>query len=286
MTSQATLTTSSFTSCSRGETRVWTDTASGRRRTISRTSSWLERERESRRFFKVMFELECDSKRRWITCNGKCELPALEEAGSDLPEPGSLPELVTDILLDSILPEDPHRTEDAVRGITWGGLHLEGVRNRVCEGLPALRSYERILLEKVLGRWRHVFPGDDTIRNCLARLLDEVKRLDEACVLSICVGASGIILKSDMDDPKLMEGSRCEVPSRITTSLSRPILFAVTAARTLETPSSRAAEERCGLSSSGICKMMGSPFRRAGRAISAKSSSIPKCAVAVGSYDR
>lgn len=171
--------------------------------------------------FKVMFELECDSKRRWITCNGKCELPALEEAGSDLPEPGSLPELVTDILLDSILPEDPHRTEDAVRGITWGGLHLEGVRNRVCEGLPALRSYERILLEKVLGRWRHVFPGDDTIRNCLARLLDEVKRLDEACVLSICVGASGIILKSDMDDPKLMEGSRCEVPSRITTSLSK-----------------------------------------------------------------
>ena len=67
--------------------------------------------------FKVMFELECDSKRRWITCNGKCELPALEEAGSDLPEPGSLPELVTDILLDSILPEDPHRTEDAVRGL-------------------------------------------------------------------------------------------------------------------------------------------------------------------------
>lgn len=171
--------------------------------------------------FKVMFELECDSKRRWITCNGKCELPALEEAGSDLPEPGSLPELVTDILLDSILPEDPHRTEDAVRGITWGGLHLEGVRNRVCEGLPALRSYERILLEKVLGRWRHAFPGDDTIRNCLARLLDEVKRLDEACVLSICVGASGIILKSDMDDPKLMEGSRCEVPSRITTFLSK-----------------------------------------------------------------
>ena len=33
-------------------------------------------------------------------------------------------------------------------------------------------------------------------------------------------------------------------------------------------------------------QMMGSPFRRAGRAISAKSSSIPKCAVAVGSYDR
>ena len=172
-------------------------------------------------FFKVMFELECDSKRRWITCNGKCELPALEEASPDLPGPESLSELVTDILLDPILPEDPHRTEDAVRGITWGGLHLEGVRNRVCEGLPALHSYERILLEKVLGCWRHAFPGDGVIRNCLARLLDEVKRADEACVLSICAEAPGIILKSDMDDPKLMEGSRCEVPSRITTFLSK-----------------------------------------------------------------
>ena len=172
-------------------------------------------------FFRVMFELECDSKRRWITCNGKCELPALEEASPDLPEPESLSELVTDILLDSILPEDPHRTEDAVRGITWGGLHLEGVRNRVCEGLPALHSYERILLEKVLGCWRHAFPGDGVIRNCLARLLDEVKRADEACVLSICAEAPGIILKSDMDDPKLTEGSRCEVPSRITTFLSK-----------------------------------------------------------------
>ena len=111
--------------------------------------------------FEVMFELECDSKRRWITCNGKCELPALEKAGPGLPEPGSLPELVTDILLDSILPEDPHRTEDAVRGITWGGMCLEGVRGRACEGLPALHSYERILLEKVLGRWWHAFPGDD-----------------------------------------------------------------------------------------------------------------------------
>ena len=171
--------------------------------------------------FKIMFELECDSKRRWITCNGKCELPALGEAGPDLPGPESLSELVTDILLDSILPEDPHRTEDAVRGITWGGLHLEGVRNRVCEGLPALHSYERILLEKVLGCWRHAFPGDGVIRNCLARLLDEVKRADEACVLSICAEAPGIILKSDMDGPKLMEGSRCEVPSRITTFLSK-----------------------------------------------------------------
>lgn len=171
--------------------------------------------------FKVMFELERDSKRRWITCNGKCELPALEEAGPDLPGPESLSELVTDILLDSILPEDPHRTEDAVRGITWGGLHLEEVRNRVCEGLPALHSYERILLEKVLGCWRHAFPGDDAIRNCLAGLLDEVKRADEACVLSICAEVPGIILKSNMDDPRLMEGSRCEVPSRIATFLSK-----------------------------------------------------------------
>lgn len=175
--------------------------------------------------FEVMFELECDSKRRWITCNGKCELPALEKAGPGLPEPGSLPELVTDILLDSILPEDPHRTEDAVRGITWGGMCLEGVRGRACEGLPALHSYERILLEKVLGRWWHAFPGDDAIRACFVRLLDKMKRVDEACVLSICVGAPGIILKPDIADPLPTEGGSCEVPSRVKTFLSEAYVF-------------------------------------------------------------
>lgn len=170
--------------------------------------------------FEVMFELECDSKRRWITRNGKCELPALEKAAPGLPEPGSLPELVTDILLDSILPEDPHRTEDAVRRITWGGLRLGGVRSRACEGLPALHSYERILLEKVLGRWWHAFPGDDAIRACFVRLLDKVKRADEACALSICVGAPGIILKPDIADPRPTEGGSCEVPSRVEAFLS------------------------------------------------------------------
>lgn len=176
-------------------------------------------------FFEVMFELERDSKRRWITCNGKCKLPALEKADLGLPEPGSLPELVTDILLDSILPEDPHRTEDAVRGITWGGLRLKGMRGRVCEGLPALHSYERILLEKALCRWWRAFPGDDAIRVCFARLLDKVKRADEACVLSICVGAPGIILKSDIVDPRSTEGGSCEVPSRVKAFLSEAHVF-------------------------------------------------------------
>ncbi len=58
-------------------------------------------------FFKVIFELECDSKRRWMTCNGKCHLTALKKRTPGLPEPESLPELVSDILLDSILPEGP-----------------------------------------------------------------------------------------------------------------------------------------------------------------------------------
>lgn len=132
---------------------------------------------------------------------------------------------MTDILLDSILPEDPHRTEDAVRGITWGGMCLEGVRGRACEGLPALHSYERILLEKVLGRWWHAFPGDDAIRACFVRLLDKMKRVDEACVLSICVGAPGIILKPDIADPLPTEGGSCEVPSRVKAFLSEAYVF-------------------------------------------------------------
>ena len=163
--------------------------------------------------FEVIFELECDSKRRWVTCNGKCDLAALEKKSSGLSEPELLPELVSEILLDSILPEDPHRTENAVRGIVWGGLRLKSMRERVCEGLEVLRPYERILLEKVLGRWWCAFPGDDVIWDCFTKLVDKVKRADEAYLLSIYTGAPGIILKPGIDDPQLTENSSCEVPS-------------------------------------------------------------------------
>lgn len=175
--------------------------------------------------FEVIFELECDSKRRWMTCNGKCHLTALKKKTPCLPEPESLTELVSDILLDSILPEDPHRTENAVRGIAWGGLRLENMRERVCKGLADLRPYERILLEKVLGRWLRAFPGDDVIRDCFAKLIDKVKRADEACLLSIFSGVPGIILKPEIDCPQLTEDSSCEVPSRITTFLSQVSVF-------------------------------------------------------------
>lgn len=175
--------------------------------------------------FEVIFELECDSKRRWVTCNGKFDLAALEKKSSGLPEPDLLPELVSDILLDSILPEDPHRTENAVRGIAWGGLRLDSMRERVCEGLADLRPYERILLEKVLGRWLRAFPGDVVIRDCFAKLIDKVKRADEAYLLSIYSGAPGIILKPEIDCPQLTEDSNCEAPSRITTFLSQVRVF-------------------------------------------------------------
>ena len=175
--------------------------------------------------FEVIFELECDSKRRWITCNGKCDLAALKKIIPDLPEPESLPGLVSDILLDSILPEDPHRTENAVRGITWGGLRLESMRERACEGLTYLGPYERILLEKVLGRWWCAFPGDDVIRECFVKLSDKVNRADEAYLLSIYTGVPGPILKPGIVCPQLTEDSSCEAPSRITTFLSQASVF-------------------------------------------------------------
>lgn len=175
--------------------------------------------------FEVIFELECDSKRRWMTCNGKCHLTALEKTTPGLSEPESLPELVSDILLDSILPEDPHRTENAVRGIAWGGLRLDSMRERVCEGLADLRPYERILLEKVLGRWLRAFPGDNVIRDCFAKLIDKVNRADEACLLLIYTGAPAIIFKPGIAEPQLTEDSCCEAPSRIKTFLSEANVF-------------------------------------------------------------
>lgn len=174
---------------------------------------------------KTMFELECDSKRKWITCNGKCDLPAMKQVNPIMPEPEALPELIADILLDSVIAHDPHRTEDAVRGVVWGGLHVGGIRNRVCKALPSMDPYARILLEKVLDRWMRAYPEDTDISICCSRLLDGVNRADEACVLSIIAGAPELIVKSDMKDPDSIGNGCSRIPSRIEGFLSMAQTF-------------------------------------------------------------
>ena len=176
-------------------------------------------------FLEVMFELECDSKRGWMTCNGKCDLPVIERGDLGLPEPESLPELAADILLDSVVAHDPHRAENAVRGIVWGGLRVGGMRSRVCSALPGFDPYGRILLEKVLDRWMRVHWEDEDIVKCLFGLIDRMDRVDEACVLSIIVGAPGLILKPDLKTPEPFGGGHSKVPSRIENFFSNARVF-------------------------------------------------------------
>lgn len=176
-------------------------------------------------FLETMFELERDSKRKWITCNGRCGLPTMGQERPDLPEPGSLTELVTDILLDSVVAHDPHRTENAVRGISWGGLHMKGIRVRVCEALPSVDPYGRILLEKVLDLWMRSHPNENMVAMCLSELIKLVNRADEAIVLSIISGASDIILKPDLKDPKPIGNGHSEIPSRIGSFLSATQMY-------------------------------------------------------------
>ena len=163
----------------------------------------------------TMFELECDSKRRWITCNKKCELPTIKHEKLSLPRPKVLAEHIADILIDSVIAHDPHRTENATRGIAWGGLHVEGIKGRTCKALPNLDSYGRILLEKVLDCWMCAYPGDEDIANCLLQLINEVSRADEACVLSIIAETPRLILRPDMKDPKPVGDGSSKIPSRI-----------------------------------------------------------------------
>lgn len=167
-----------------------------------------------------MFRLECDSKRKWITCNDKCELPVMEQRDSGLPDPESLPDLVADILLNSVVAQDPHRTENAVRGITWGGLHVREMKNRVCKALPSFDPYERILLEKVLNRWMCARSGDRNITTCFDELINGVDRADEACVLSVIMRSPWLILRPDVKDPKPIGDGRSKIPSRIRDFLS------------------------------------------------------------------
>lgn len=175
--------------------------------------------------FETIFELECDSKRRWITCNGRCNPPVLEKEVRSLPEPASLPELATDILLDSIVPQDPHRLENAVRGISWGGLHVRGIINRVCVALPTIDPFGRTLLEKVLDRWMRVCPEEDDILNCLYGIFDALTRADEACVLSFATREPGIILKSDVDAPVPTGSGSSKIPSLIKNYFSTVRLY-------------------------------------------------------------
>ena len=170
--------------------------------------------------FETMFTLEHDSKRKWISCNGKCALPAFENDEPDFPRPDSLPELVSDILLDSVVPHDPHRTEDAARGIVWGGLHLRSMRSRVCESLTNFDSYGRILLEKILGLWIRAFPEDEVITTCLTKITNELRRADEAGVLSAIIGAPKLIVRADVEDPKTIGSGRSKIPSCIKNFLS------------------------------------------------------------------
>lgn len=176
-------------------------------------------------FFETMFELECDSKRRWVTCNDRCNPPVLEKEVRSLPEPVSLPELAADILLDSIIPQDPHRLENAVRGITWGGLHVREIISRVCAALPTIDPSGRILLEKVLDRWMRACPEEDDIQNCFSELFDTLTRADEACVLSFATSAPGIILKSDVDAPVPVGSGSSKIPSLIKSYLSTLHLY-------------------------------------------------------------
>lgn len=176
-------------------------------------------------FLGTMFELECDSKRRWITCNGRCDLPVVEQESSSLPEPKSLAELVTDILLDSVVAHDPHRTENAVRGISWGGLRVEGIRSRVCEALPTFDSHGRMLLEKILDRWMCAHPQDNMMIACLSELIYKVQRADEALVLSAISGTPGCILGFGMKDPKPIGSGHSEVPSCIENFLLAAQMF-------------------------------------------------------------
>lgn len=175
--------------------------------------------------FGPMFELERDSKRKWVTCNGKCKLPVMKRENPDLPEPESLPEIVTDILLDSVIAQDPHRTENAVRGIVWGGLRVKEMRSRVCRAVRSFDPYERILLEKVLDRWMCACPEDEEIVGCLLGLIGGLDRADEACVLSIVAGAPDLILRSDAKSPKPLENGRSKIPSRIRDFLSEAQVF-------------------------------------------------------------
>lgn len=120
------------------------------------------------------------------------------------------------------------------------------------------------------------------IWDCFTKLVDKVKRADEAYLLSIYTGAPGIILKPGIDDPQLTENSSCEVPSRIETFLSEAYRLCGDSCEDV-----KEALELCrgGEVRPFVKRYMqndGVVFQRADRRITARSSSMLDCAMGVG----
>lgn len=138
------------------------------------------------------FDIEYESKLRWLTANWTFKLQGLEEPEnleSDSCDEGAnidLATLCTDILIDLLVENDPHRTEDAVRGLAWLGGKVSSSRERSFQRFDELAPRARALLIKLAGYWLKL--GSVEAKTFLESAMMTTESCSELMLLSVMLG--------------------------------------------------------------------------------------------------
>jgi hypothetical protein len=135
-----------------------------------------------------LYRAEIESKRLWITADGLLDYPSKPiEHSSDVPH--TIESLCTDILVDSLMPQDPHRCENVMRGLSWGGTYVKAIRERLYEkcGLSPRRT--RMLIHKLVHYWQsRGVVSDKEAASYWSKAAEHATGLDEAYIIRIGAG--------------------------------------------------------------------------------------------------
>lgn len=131
------------------------------------------------------FADEFESKKLWLTANGKLPLNGYPPEDSTSEPPVDLASLVADSLTDLLVTQNPRMCEGALRGLAWGGLAIKGIRERVYHLYSSCTSSKRIMLLKLLAYWRDRNLDKDNINSIFECSLTKSKRLDETSLLCV-----------------------------------------------------------------------------------------------------
>ena len=138
------------------------------------------------------FDIEHESKLRWLTANKAFELQGLEEPEgleSDDHDENTGTDLVTfctDTLVDLLVENDPHRTEDAIRGLAWLGEKVPPSCDRLFQRFDKLAPRARVLIVKLAGYW--LKSGNVEVRDFLESAMVTTESCSELMLLSSILG--------------------------------------------------------------------------------------------------
>lgn len=135
------------------------------------------------------FNIEYESKLRWLTANKAFRLEDINGStyhGQNIIPSCNLSTLCADFLIDSLIENDPHRSEDATRSLAWVGAISSLVRERCFERFGGLAPRARTLILKLAAYWLQL--GHAKIETFFETALLNTENCSEFLLISIALG--------------------------------------------------------------------------------------------------